>query len=141
MFEQKSNTNLGETMNIRLALLLTRDPNTENVVTDALKGIGAKILVRHDIDHALEIGCSRASQFDVVIIDRADCHAMTLLSALHTCRHDLPVIVIASSEACHCAALAYANGAAACLAKPVSAADLKVVLRQLCEPKLELAAT
>jgi len=128
-------------MNINLALLLTRDPNFENIVTDALKDIGAKILVRHDIDHALEVGCSRAGQFDVVIIDRADCHGITLLSALHTCRHDLPVIVIASDEASHCAALAYANGAAACLAKPVTASDLKVVLGQLCEPKLELAAT
>ena len=127
-------------MNIRLALLLTHDPNFETIVAEALKDSGAKILVRHDVDHALEIGCNRASQFDVAIIDRSDCHAITLLSALKTCRHDLPVIVIASSGSCHCEALAYANGAAACLTKPIAAEDLKVVLRQLCQPKLELAA-
>jgi DNA-binding NtrC family response regulator len=127
-------------MNIRLALLLTHDPNLENVVTEALKDTGAKILIRHDVDHALEVGCSRATQFDVAIIDRSDCHAITLLSALKACRHDLPVVVITSSESCHCAALAYANGAAACITKPISADDLRVVLKQLCQPKLELAA-
>lgn len=128
------------TMNVRLALLLTHDPNFENVVTEALEESGAKILVRHDVDHALEVGCSRGSQFDVAIIDRSDCHAITLLSALKACHRDLPVIVIASRDACHCTALAYANGAAACLAKPITAIDLKTVLQQLCETKLELAS-
>ena len=125
-------------MKIRLALLLTHDLKFENLVTEALEDTGAKVLVRHDVDHTLELGCSRASQFDVAIIDRSDCHAITLLSALKTCRHDLPVIVIASSTACYCTALAYANGAAACLVKPLTADDLKAVLYQLCERKLEL---
>jgi DNA-binding NtrC family response regulator len=127
-------------MKIQLALLLTHDPGSENVITQALAEIGAKVLVRHDVDHALEIGCNRANQFDVAIIDRSDCHAITLLSALKTCRHDLPVIVIASNDAYHCTALAYANGAAACLAKPINPRELKDVLGQLCEPKLELVA-
>ena len=127
-------------MNIRLALLLTRDPNFENVVTDALQDVGAKVMVRHDIDHALAVGCSQASQFDLAIIDRSDCHAITLLSALKACRHDLPVVVITSGDAHHCAALAYANGATACLAKPIYAEDLKLALREMCEPTLKLAA-
>ena len=127
-------------MNIRLALLLTRDPAFENIVTDALTKIGAKVLVRHDIDHALEIGCKRAADIDVVIIDRSDCHAITLLSALHACRHELPVIVITSGDPCHCAALAYANGAAACLAKPINVTDLKLALDESCKPTLQLEA-
>ncbi len=127
-------------MNIRLALLLTHDLKFETVVTEALKDSGAKVLIRHDIDHALEVGCNRATQFDLAIIDRSDCHAITLLSALRSCRHDLPVVVITSDDACHCAALAYANGATACLAKPISASALKLALREMCEPKLELAA-
>jgi len=125
-------------MNIRLALLLTHDPNFEKTVTDALAESGAKILTTHDVDHALQTGCERAHELDLAIIDRSDCHAITLLSAIKTLRHDLPVVVIASSEACHATALAYANGAAACLAKSITASDLKVVLRQLCEPKLTL---
>ena len=127
-------------MKISLALLLTRDPNFEKAVTEALDESGAEILATHDVDHALQIGCQRSGEFDVAIIDRSDCHAITLLSALKACRHDLPVVVITTGESCHCVALAYANGAAACLAKPVTPEDLKVVLREWCEPKLKLAA-
>jgi DNA-binding NtrC family response regulator len=127
-------------MNIRLALLLTHDPNFERVVMETLQNNGAKILTTHDVDHALEIGCRRGAELDLAIIDRSDCHAITLLSAVKACRRDLPVVVVTSSGSCHCEALAYANGAAACIAKPISADDLKVVLRQLCEPKLKLAA-
>lgn len=126
-------------MNIRLALLLTHDADFEKTVSEALKDSGAEILTTHDVDHALEIGCQRAAELDLAVIDRSDCHAITLLSAVRACRHDLPVIVVTSSESCHCAAIAYANGAAACLSKPIAAADLKVVFRQLCQPKLKLA--
>ena len=126
-------------MNIRTALLLTHDPDFEKNVTEALKANGAAVLIRHDVDHALEIGCKRAADFELVIIDRSDCHAITLLSALHACRRDLPVVVVTSGDACHCAALAYANGAAACLAKPISVTDLKLAFQELCEPNLKLA--
>lgn len=128
-------------MNIQLALLLTHDAGFEKIVTEALEGIGAKVLVRHDVDHALEIGCKRIADFDIVLIDRSDCHAITLLSALHTCRPDLPVVVITSGDVDHRAALAYANGAAACLAKPITVPDLKLALHELFEPTLKLAAT
>jgi DNA-binding NtrC family response regulator len=127
-------------MNIRLALLLTHDADFEKIVTEALEESGAKLLVRHDVDHAMEVGCSRITQFDLVIIDRNDCHAITLLSALRACRHDLPIVVITSGNTPHCAALAYANGATACLAKPITLTDLKLALRELREPTLELAA-
>ena len=127
-------------MNIRLALLLTRDPAFEKTVTEAIADCGGKILIRHDVDHALQIGCQRGREFDVAVIDRSDCHAISLLNALHACRHDLPVVVVTSDDTGHCAALAYANGAAACLAKPIDTADLKLALRDLCESKLKLAA-
>jgi DNA-binding NtrC family response regulator len=66
---------------------------------------------------------------------------MTLLSAIKNCLETLPVIVATSSDTYHAAAVAYANGAAACLAKPVTTAELKVVIRQLRQAKLELTAT
>jgi DNA-binding NtrC family response regulator len=127
-------------MNIRLALLLTHDAGFEKIVTDALEDTGGKVLIRHDVDHAMQVGCSRITQLDLVIIDRSDCHAITLLSALRACRHDLPVVVITSGNTPHCAALAYANGATACLAKPITVTELKLALRELCKPTLELAA-
>ena len=127
-------------MNIHLALLLTHDPDFEKAIAEALEQTGAKILATHDVDHALEIGCRRAAELDVAVIDRSDCHAITLLTALRACRHDLPVIVVTSGDAWHCAALAYANGATGCLAKPISASDLRLAFHQLCEPKLKLEA-
>lgn len=127
-------------MNVRVALLLTHDLDFEKAVTEALEDSGAEIIAIHDVDHALQIGCQRGAELDLAIIDRSDCHAITLLSAIKECHHDLPVVVVTSSDSCHCAAIAYANGAAACLAKPISAVDLKVVFRQLCEPKLKVAA-
>jgi DNA-binding NtrC family response regulator len=126
-------------MNIHLALLLTHDADFEKAVTESLKESGAEILITHDVDHALEIGCQRGAELDLAVIDRSDCHAITLLSAIKACRHELPIVVVTSSGSCHCAAIAYANGAAACIAKPISAANLRVVFKQLCQPKLELA--
>jgi DNA-binding NtrC family response regulator len=126
-------------MKICLALLLTHDADFEKAVTEALEETGAETAITHDVDRALQIGCQRAAELDLAVIDRSDCHAITLLSALRSCRHDLPVVVVTSIESCHCAALAYAKGAAACIAKPIAAADLHVVFKQLCEPKLELA--
>jgi DNA-binding NtrC family response regulator len=131
--------NLINKMNIRLALLLTHDADFEMVMNQALKGTGAKILITHNVDHALEIGCGRAAELDLAVIDRSDCHAITLLSALRACRHELPVVVVTADDSCYCAALAYANGATACIAKPATVPELKLFLRVLCEPKLELA--
>ena len=128
-------------MNIRLVLLLTHDADFEKIAIESLEENGAKTVITHDVDHALEIGCKRGAKLDLAIIDRDDCHAITLLSAIKACRHDLPVIVMTSSESFHCAALAHSKGAAACLVKPITAAEFELVLRQLCQPKLKLAIT
>lgn len=65
---------------------------------------------------------------------------MTFLSALNTCRHGLPVIVVTSTDLYHATAVGYASGAAACLAKPISAPELEIILRELRNPKLKLEA-
>lgn len=128
-------------MNAHLVLLETRDHDFEKVLTDALEGSGATVLVVQNVADALKIGCRRGAELDLAVIDRDDCHAITLLSAIKACRHELPiVVVISSTSSCHCAAVAYANGAAACIAKPITAAELEPVLRQLGQPKLKLTA-
>ena len=129
-------------MNTRLVLLLTRDREFEKLLAEAVLKTGAAvILVARNIGDALQIVCTRGRELDFAVIDFDDgCHGMTLLSALDTCRADLPVVVVTSSDAYHAAAIAYANGVAACLAKPISGAELEVVIRELREPKLELTA-
>ena len=128
-------------MNSRLVLLLTRDHNFERLLAEALLHHGAVMLIARNVGDALQIVCARGRELDFAVIDFDDgCHGMTLLSAVNTCRPELPIIVVTSGDAYHAAALAYANGAAACLAKPISAAELEIVIRELGEPKLELEA-
>jgi len=125
-------------MNAHLVLLLTQDRDFEKLLTEALRS-DATILVTRNVGDALQILCTRGAELDFAVIDRDDCHGMNLLSAINACRHELPIVVM-TCEAYHCAALAYANGAAACLAKPITSAELRLAIQELRRPKLELAA-
>ena len=127
-------------MNARLVLLLTHDHDFEKLLTKALRENSATVIATGDVGDALQIVCTRGADLNLVVIDRDDCHGMTLLKAIDMCRHELPIVVVTSSDTYHTAALAYANGAAVCLAKPISGAELEIVLRELHEPKLELTA-
>src|ERR1700694_3087977 len=104
-------------MNARLVLLLTHDRQFEKQLTEALLETGGSVvLVARKVGDALQIVCARGHELDLAVIDFDEgCHGMTLLSAIDMCRHQLPIVVIASTDAYHTAALAYANGAA-CLA-------------------------
>jgi DNA-binding NtrC family response regulator len=120
-------------------VLLTRDRTLEKSLSEALHN--PVILMARDIDEALQIIATHSDELSLVVIDFDDgCHGMTLL-AIKNCLETLPVIVATSSDTYHAADVAYANGAAACLAKPVTTAELKVVIRQLRQAKLELTAT
>lgn len=127
-------------MNLRSILLLTRDAELQKILSEALSDGGAIVRLARDAGQALRGLCDLRSKIDLAVIDFQDgCHGMTLLSALNVCQPDLPIVVVTSSDAYHAAAVAYANGVAACLARPVSAADLRMVIEQLNEPKLQLA--
>jgi DNA-binding NtrC family response regulator len=124
----------------QVVLLLTCDRTLEKSLSEALHN--SVILMARDIDDALQIMAAHSDELSLVVIDFDDgCHGMTLLSAIKDCLEKLPVIVATSSDTYHAAAVAYANGAAACLAKPITTAELKVVIRQLRQAKLELTAT
>jgi DNA-binding NtrC family response regulator len=128
-------------INSRLVLLLTRDRGFENLLTEALSKSGAVVFVARNVGDALQIACARGRELDFAVIDFDDgCHGMTLLSSINTCREDLPIVAVISSDKYHAAALAYANGAAACLAKPITAAELALAINELRAAKPELAA-
>ena len=128
-------------MKPKLVLLLTRETTFQALLVEALFGSGAIVLVAHTVTDALRLVCARGPELDLAVIDFDDgCHGMTLLSAIQTCQPDLAVIVATSNDVYHAAAVAYANGAAACLAKPISAAELKIVIEELAETKLLLEA-
>jgi DNA-binding NtrC family response regulator len=102
-------------------LLITNDDGLEDLAAQALSEIGGVSHLTRDPGDALEAVCG-AEDFDVVLIDiDQGHHLITLLNAIKTCRQDLHVIAIARDDDKHFKALAYANGAAACFPKPISA--------------------
>ena len=115
-------------------LLLTNDPKLEDCVAHVLRHSGGLGHLAHSADDALQIVCGTGRDLDLAVIDfESGPHGMTLLSAISMCREDLPVIVIAHDDEKHVEALAYANGAAACLPKPISAAQFAEAMSQ-CRP-------
>jgi DNA-binding NtrC family response regulator len=128
-------------MTSRFVLLLTQDPALQISLKQALARDDSAIFVAHDSGKALQAVCTRGKELDLAVIDFADgCHGMTLLSAVQTCQPELPVVVVTSTDSYHVAAIAYANGVDACLAKPVSAEELEIVIHELAETKLQLEA-
>jgi DNA-binding NtrC family response regulator len=124
-------------MNSHLVLLLTCDPKVEDSVVQAVLPGGSIVLPARNLGEALQIVCARGGELELAIIDFDDgCQGMTLLRAIATCQEELPIVVVTSRDVYH--ALAYANGAAACLAKPITAEEIAIVVEALKAPKREL---
>jgi DNA-binding NtrC family response regulator len=108
-----------------LVLLYTHDRNFDRVLSEALFGADAIVLLARSVGDALQVISSRGRELDFAILDfNEGCRGMTLLSAVHTCLEQLPILVTTSEDTKHGSAVAYANGARACLNKPLSPALL-----------------
>jgi len=127
-------------MKIPLMLLITNDDGLEDLVAQVLPEIGAVSYLTRDPGDALE-AVRGVHDPDVVLIDIVrGSHLIPLLNAIKTCRDDLPVIAITRDDDEHIKALAYANGAVACLPKPISAVRLATAICKLRRLKPELIA-
>jgi DNA-binding NtrC family response regulator len=115
----------GLIMKRRRALLFTSDTEFESLVRQAFLGTDTIFLVARTVSDALQIACHRGRELDLAIMTFCeDCHGMTLLSAIHGCYEQLRTLVVVEKDSGHASALAYANGACACLSKPVSVVEL-----------------
>jgi CheY-like chemotaxis protein len=124
-------------MKTPVMLLLTNDNELEDLVADALSGIGGISHLTRDAGHALEIICG-VHDLDLVMIDfEHGPHGMTLLSAISALREDMPVVVITRDDEEHVEALAYANGAAACFSKQAVATRLANAIQELSKARSE----
>ena len=129
------NSFVGENAGMKtpMILLLTDDNELEELVANALSEIGGISHVTRDAGEALEITCS-ANDLDLAIIDfEHGPHGLTMLSALRTLREDLPAVAITHDDEEHVEALAYANGASACVSKQAVPTQLKNTIRQVCD--------
>ena len=119
-----------------LILLFTRDGDFAQSVCEAVSGTGTVVLIARDIRDGLQIVCQRGRELDFALMDFDDgSHGMTLLSAVHTCYEQLPILVTTSEDAEHTSSLAYANGARTYLKKPLSAAGFAKVISHVTAPR------
>jgi DNA-binding response OmpR family regulator len=128
-------------MKPRLVLLFTRDRALDQLVSEALFAAGAIVLIARSVADALQIVCQRGRELDFALMDfDGGCRGMTLLSAVHTCHQQLPVLVTTSEDTEHVTAVAYANGARACLNKPIPPARIVDAISELSRPHQQLVA-
>ena len=126
-----------ESMKAPVMLLLTSDNELEEAVADALTEIGGISHLTRDAGDALETICG-TNDLDLAIIDfEHGPRGITLLSALGALRADMSVIVITRDDEQHVEALAYTNGATACLSKQAVKTQLADTIRQLCTTRLQ----
>jgi DNA-binding response OmpR family regulator len=122
-------------------LLYTRDPDFDGLLGEALSGTGANVLVARTVADVLQIVCQHGRNLAFALMDfEGGCHGMTLLSAVHACYQQLPILVTTSQDAEHATAVAYANGARSCLTKPRHPSLLGMAIKELTTAPLELAA-
>jgi DNA-binding response OmpR family regulator len=118
-----------------LILLFTRDSDFAQSVREAVSGTGAVVLIARDVRDGLQIVRQRGRELDFALMDFDDgCRGRTLLSAVHTCYERLPIVVTTSEAAEQASFLAWANGARACLKKPLSAAGFAKVIADVTAP-------
>ncbi len=127
-------------MKTPVILLLTNDPQLEDAVAQGLASLGGFGHLACSAGDALQIVCGVGREVDLAIIDfEHGPHGMTLLGAINACRKDFPVIVVTHEEEQHVAALAFANGAIECLAKPVAVTQISAAIKQYCPSQHQLA--
>ena len=126
-------------MKTPVLLLLTKDKELEDLVTKLLLEVGGLTRLARNADEALTIVCEVPDLYLAIVDFEHGPHGMTLLRAINTVCRQLPVIVITGDDERHVAAVAYTNGAAACLAKPVSVTQLMSAIRELVYFEPELA--
>jgi CheY-like chemotaxis protein len=116
-------------------LLFTCDLTVDQMVSEALDKTGAVVLTARNVAQALQLVSQRGRELSLALMDFEEgCRGMTLLSAIHTCYQQLPILVTTSNDAAHAKTVAYANGAKVCLNKPVSAAQLASTIEDLQKP-------
>ncbi len=115
-----------------LVLLVSRDPKLQQQSAKAAFASGARSAIARGIGEALQIVCQRRRELDLIVVDFDNgIRGMALLSALGMSRDQLPIVALTSTDRDRSAELAYADGAACCLTRPINAAEFEMVIRLL----------
>ena len=115
-----------------LILLFTRDADFARLVHETLFQTDAVVLMAREVRDGLEIVHQRGRELDFALMDFDNsCRGRALLSAVHTCYEQLPIVVTTSEDTEHACSLAYANGARTCFKKPLSDGGFAKVIEDL----------
>jgi DNA-binding response OmpR family regulator len=118
-------------------LLLTVDPVVEEAMAVALFHEGGMSCVARTSGEAMGIVCNKGSELELAVIDfDHGSNGMTLMRALDACANPhFPMVALTAPGGEHARVVALANGAAECLAKPISAEQLAKAITSY-RPKL-----
>jgi DNA-binding NarL/FixJ family response regulator len=126
--------NWSEPMTPRTVLLFTCDSCFAELIAKVFSE-SAIILSARTVREALQVVCQRGRELNLALMDfDGACRGMTLLSAVHICYEQLPIVVTTSEDAEHACFLAYANGARICLKKSLSAARFAQAIADVTGP-------
>ncbi len=127
-------------MNTGLILLLTLDPMVEETMAEALLETGGIICLARTSDDAMRIVCNNGSELDLAVIDfDHGSNGMTLINAINTCANrQVPLLALTAPGEEHAKCVARTHGAAECLAKPISVAQIAKAIID-CRPTEKLA--
>jgi DNA-binding NtrC family response regulator len=108
------------------ALLISKDTSDSNAtISEAAVRAGLLLLKTTEAKQAFELLRSGLADIDLVIIDvDPGIHSMAILEAITARQTAPPVIVVTGFEQFQMAPIARRHGAAACIAKPFTAAQL-----------------
>ena len=120
-------------------LLLTSDPMVEQAMAVALLREGGISCLARTSGEAIQIVCNEESELEFAVIDfDHGSNGMTLMRALDACASPhFPMLAVTAPGEEHARFVALANGATECLAKPVSAEQLRKAITSY-RPKLDV---
>jgi len=120
--------------------LLTNDESLEECVAQVLLETGGSSHLAQSASDLLDLIGATGQDLDLALIDCEHApHGLTLVRAINSRREAYPVIVLTGPDEKYIEALAYANGAAVCLSKPVSATQLAAAMKQCRRARPQLA--
>lgn len=116
------------------ALLISKETSDWNTtIAQAVSRAGLFLLQATDAKHAFELLQNGLGEIDLVIIDvDPGIHGMAILEAITSREAAPPVIVVTGLEQSEVAPIARGHGAAACIGKPFTAAELLARIDDVC---------
>jgi len=116
------------------ALLIAKETSDSNTtIVQAVSRAGLFLLHATDAKHAFELLRPGLGEIDLVIIDvDPGIHSMAVLEAITSREAAPPVIVVTGFEQFEMAPIARRHGAAACIGKPFTAAELLARIDDVC---------